>query len=190
MAMIRKDLALTIVVCAGSAAAPMTGRLKLPAGEESTERPLRLRPDTKLFLIALLLCQPWLADPSHTTALPTAPQIARAALECVCATRQIHWFEADARFRANLVGQVNDHLKYLRERVRAGGLAPSGTRLTPGVIAQALLVNDVITAADLAYLEDAQWKTTQEDLWWRAQAELARTVPPTAKPARYGRMPI
>lgn len=181
MAMIRQDLALRVIVradadadsgvdgtgCLGSTGR-YAGRLADRAEvEESTSRPLAIRPDTKLYLIALLLCRPWLADPSHSAALPTAPQIARAALECASASLQLDRFDSDPAFRTNLIGQVNDHLKYLRERIQAADLVPGETRLTPAVLAHALLVNDVIKPADLACLDDPQWRSAQENLWWK-----------------------
>jgi hypothetical protein len=170
MAMIRKGLALRVTV-AGDPGGGLAGSLTCNRGcdgsEESTLRPLLLRPDTKLYLVALMLCRPWLLDPSHTASLPTAPQIARAALEFTSASHQLERLDYDLAFRSNLVAQVNDHLKYLRERVRAGGLAPGETRLTPTVIAQVLLANDVITCADLATIEKPEWRSQQEDLWWR-----------------------
>jgi hypothetical protein len=170
MAMIRKNLALCVSVSGnddGAIRACWPCAAGRDGAEESTLRPLLLRRDTKLYLVALMLCRPWLMDPGHTTALPTAPQIARAALDCTNASIQLEWLDSDPEFRANLVGQVNDHLKYLRERIQASELAPAGTRLTPSVIAQALLANDIITAADLDCLADPRWRSLQEDLWWK-----------------------
>src|ERR1017187_10270707 len=46
---------------------------------EATLLPLYLDPMTKLFLVALMWCQPWLEDPSRITPLPRTPEIARAA---------------------------------------------------------------------------------------------------------------
>jgi hypothetical protein len=131
-----------------------------------TVRPFMLRADTKLFLVALLLCRPWLLDPGHVRALPTSPQIARQALEFVSASHQLERFDRDQRFRKRLVEQVNDHLKYLRERVLASGLVPEGTRLAPAAMAEVLLVNDIVTHSDLAVTEQRQWRSRQEDLWW------------------------
>src|SRR5580704_12697775 len=48
---------------------------------EGTILPLYLDPMTKLFLVALIWCRPWLLDPSATTPLPRTPEIARGALE-------------------------------------------------------------------------------------------------------------
>jgi len=168
MAMIRKELALR-VTAAGVPRVALAGRARNGDGgsEETTLRPFLLRPATKLYLVALMLCRPWLLDPSHTASLPTAPQIARAALELTSASYQLDRLDRDPEYRSSLVGQVNDHLKYLRERIQAGGLAPASARLTPAVIAQVLLANDVITGADLATAEQPEWRSQQEDLWWR-----------------------
>lgn len=135
--------------------------------DEITARPLRLRHNTKLFLVAVLLCRPWLLDPSRSPALPTAPEIGRAALELTGASYQLRLLDRDPAFRSRLVEQVNDLLKYLRERIHASGLAQAGTRLTPLVMADALLSNDVLTRADLAVFDDPDWRSRQEDLWWR-----------------------
>lgn len=170
MAMLREGMALQVTASAcgyGSAGADALAR---QGTEESTQRPLALRRDTKLYLVALLLCRPWLIDPSHAASLPTAPQIAREALELTSASHQLRRFDSDPQFRANLVAQINDHLKYLRERVQAGGLALPETRLAPTVIAQVLLANDVITRADLAAIDRPEWRSRQEDLWWKAGA--------------------
>jgi hypothetical protein len=169
MAMIRTGRALRVSVAASTATGAPRTVAAIPGGgtEESTQRPLVLQPDTKVYLVALLLCRPWLADPSHSASLLTAPQIARAALELTSASHQLRRLDSDAGFRASLVGQVNDHLKYLRERVQASGLAPAGTRLTPPALAQILLANDVLTRADLAVVDQLPWRSRQEDLWWR-----------------------
>ena len=43
--------------------------------------PLYLDPMTKIFLVALMWCRPWLLDPAGATPLPRTPEIAKAALE-------------------------------------------------------------------------------------------------------------
>jgi hypothetical protein len=136
------------------------------ARPNGTVRPFMLRPGTKLFLVALLLCRPWLLDPGHVRALPTSPQIARQALEFASASHQLERFDREPNFRKRIVEQVNDHLKYLRERVLASGLIPAGTRLTPAATAEVLLANDIITHSDLAVTEQPEWQSRQEDLWW------------------------
>jgi len=48
------------------------------AGGDATVLPLYLDPNTKLFLVALIWCRPWLIDPARSTPLPRTPEIARA----------------------------------------------------------------------------------------------------------------
>lgn len=152
----------------GGVLSPASGATSGHSGaDEITTRPLQFRPDTKLFLVALLLCQPWLLNPSHSPALPTAPEIARAALELTEANYQLRRLESDPAFRNRLVEHINEHLKYLRERIQASGLTQPGTRLTPIVMADVLLSNDVLTRADLAVLDSPEWRSRQENLWWR-----------------------
>src|SRR6202035_2244129 len=69
--------------CPGGAESGGTGTGLAGHGDadEITVRPLPLRPDPRLLLVAVLLCRPWLFDSSHATAIPTAPQILRAALQ-------------------------------------------------------------------------------------------------------------
>jgi hypothetical protein len=169
MTMIHNGLGLQIVVDGhghGSVRYPSDHAFRGNAHQEGTLPPIMLRPDTKLFLVALLLCRPWLLDPSHVTALPSAPQIARAALEVTDASHQLARFDHEPGFRRSLIEQVNDHLKYLRHRLIAGGLARAGSRLTVAMTAEMLLANDVITPADLAWTDDPGWRSRQEDLWW------------------------
>ena len=163
LAMFRQGLAVQI---AADHAGPQAGPSSAVDTGNGTVRPLMLRPDTKLFLVAVLLCRPWLLDPSHASALPTSPQIAREALEFASASYQIDLFDRDKGFRGRIVEQVNDHLKYLRERILASGLIPGGTRLTPAATAEVLIASDVVTHADLSVIEQPQWRSRQEDLWW------------------------
>jgi hypothetical protein len=170
MAMTRQGIALRLSVTGDElppAAAAGNGRGE---GAEATVRPLVLSPDTKLYLVALLLCRPWLLNPGHADAPPTAPEIARTALELTRASHQLRRLERDPDFRARLVEQVNEHLKYLRKRIQASGLAGRGMRLTPSVMAEVLVSNDVLTRADLAVVGTPRWQSRQEDLWWRTGA--------------------
>lgn len=169
MAMMRQGMAVQII--AGEPprlpdARPPGAGSSSGARQNGTTQPFTLRPDTKLFLVALLLCRPWLLDPGHLRALPTSPQIARQALEFASASQQLARFDRDGTFRRRLVGQVNDHIKYLRERVLAAGLILDETRLTPAAMAEVLLANDIVTRADLAVTEQPEWRSRQEDLWW------------------------
>ncbi|MBO0871424.1 MAG: hypothetical protein J2P15_22955, partial [Micromonosporaceae bacterium] len=147
------------------------GPAVLVEGEQSedveiTVRSLELDRGTKVFLVAFVLCRPWLTDAGRVTSLPNAPQIARSILEIVNAWQQLARFDADRAVREHLSEQVNDHLKYLRRRMLASGLVPHGTRLTPAVTVELLLANDIVTRADLDLLESPDWRSVQENLWW------------------------
>jgi hypothetical protein len=136
-----------------------------PAGD-ATLLPLRLDPDTKVFLVALMWCRPWLVDPTRTTPLPRTPEIARAALEVTDAYYELERFDSDPAFRDRLSARVGEHLKALRQKIAERGLVRPGVRLSDEVVAEVLLEYAVITAADLARLDDPAWCTRQEDLWW------------------------
>src|SRR5580700_10576358 len=94
--------------------------------DEGTVLPLYLDPMTKLFLVALIWCRPWLLDPSATTPLPRTPEIARAALEVTGAYHELERFETDAEFRDLLSSRVAEHIKVLRRKIGDRGLAPRG----------------------------------------------------------------
>ena len=136
-----------------------------PAGD-ATVLPLRLDPDTKLFLVALLWCRPWLVDPTRTTPLPRTPEIAREALVATDAHHELERFDTDPAFRDRLSARVGEHVKALRQKITERGLARRGVRLSDEVVASVLLEHAVITPADLARLDDPEWCTRQEDLWW------------------------
>jgi hypothetical protein len=146
----------------GGSAEPVRG------GElgDATLLPLRLDPDTKIFLVALMWCRPWLVDPSRTTPLPRTPEIARAALEVTDACYELERFDTDPAFRDRLAARVGEHLKSLRQKIAERGLVRPGVRLSDEVVAEVLLEYAVITPADLARLDDPAWCTRQENLWW------------------------
>lgn len=133
---------------------------------DTTLLPLYLDPDTKLFLVALLWCRPWLLDPTRTTPLPRTPEIARAALEVTDAFYQLEQFDGDPVFRDRLAARVGEHLKVLRRKINARGLARTGTRLSDEVVVGVLIEHAIITPADLRRLTDPSWCSRQEDLWW------------------------
>jgi hypothetical protein len=136
---------------------------------EGTVLPLYLDPMTKLFLVALIWCRPWLLDPSATTPLPRTPEIARAALEVTGAYHELERFETDAEFRDLLSSRVAEHIKVLRRKIGDRGLAArDGTdvRLSDEVAVRILIEHGIITAADLGRLADPAWRSRQEDLWW------------------------
>jgi hypothetical protein len=136
---------------------------------DATLLPLSLDSRTKLFLVALLWCRPWLADPSRTTPLPRAPEIARAALEVTSARYELARFDTDSAFRDRLSAQVGEHLKVLRRKLAERGLVRPGLRLSDEVVVRTLVEHSVISASDLELLDDPQWRSRQEDLWWQGR---------------------
>ena len=56
-----------------SAASRITGGRKQASGDP-TLLPLYLDPNTKLFLVALIWCQPWLIDPAAACRCPGLPR--------------------------------------------------------------------------------------------------------------------
>jgi len=136
---------------------------------DGTLLPLYLDPMTKIFLVALMWCRPWLVDPSATTALPRTPEIARAALEVTGAYHELDRFEADQEFRDRLAARVAEHLKVLRRKITDRGLIPPDTRVSDEVAVRVLIEHGIVTSSDLSRLTDPAWCSRQEDLWW-AQA--------------------
>jgi hypothetical protein len=136
------------------------------ADGDQTLLPFYLDPNTKLFLVALLWCRPWLVDASHGTALPRTPEIARAALQVTDAHHEIECFDTDPAFRDRLSARVGEHLKVLRRKITERGMVRAGVRLSDEVAVGALLENAIITADDLDRINDPAWCSRQEDLWW------------------------
>jgi hypothetical protein len=136
------------------------------ADGDPTLLPLYLDPNTKLFLVALMWCRPWLVDPARGTPLPRTPEIARAALEATDAHHEIERFDSDPAFRDRLSARVGEHLKVLRRKIIERGLVRPGIRLSDEVAVGVLIENGTIAASDLARLSDPAWCSRQEDLWW------------------------
>jgi hypothetical protein len=156
----------TVVPTAGST---VTTRGEAPPArpdDDSTLLPLYLDPNTKLFLVALLWCRPWLIDPARTTPLPRTPEIARAALEVTDAHYQLEQFDHDPLFRDRLAARVGEHVKVLRRKINRRGLVRTGTRLSDEVAVGVLIEHAIITFSDLGRLSDPSWCSRQEDLWW------------------------
>ena len=139
---------------------------RLRADGDATLLPLYLDPNTKLFLVALMWCRPWLLDPARSTPLPRTPEIARAALEATDAHHEIERLDSDPAFRDRLSARVGEHLKVLRRKIIERGLVRPGIRLSDEVAVGVLIENGTISAADLARLSDPAWCSRQEDLWW------------------------
>ena len=177
-AMLEDGQPLRLVVAAAEGAVPTAGDLPggglaggdlaggLTGNGDVTLLPLYLDPNTKLFLVALMWCRPWLIDPGRSTALPRTPEIARAALECTDAHHEIERFDTDPAFRDRLSARVGEHLKVLRRKIVERGLVRPGTRLSDEVAVGALIENGIVAPADLARLSDPAWCSRQEDLWW------------------------
>jgi len=128
--------------------------------------PFYLDPMTKLFLVALIWCRPWLLDPSATRPLPRTPEIARGALEVTGAYHELEQFDADPEYRDLLAARVAEHIKVLRRKIADRGLAAADVRLSDEVAVRILIEHGIITSADLSRLDDPAWRSRQEDLWW------------------------
>jgi hypothetical protein len=137
-----------------------------PADADSTLLPLYLDPMTKLFLVALMWCRPWLLDPGAASPLPRTPEIARAALEVTGAHHELERFDANPDFRDRLSARVAEHLKVLRRKITDRGLAGPDVRLSDEVAVRVLIEHGVVSAGDLRLLADPAWCSRQEDLWW------------------------
>jgi hypothetical protein len=164
-AMLDEGQPLRLVVAGGDG----TGRGDAAAerGEgDPTLLPLYLDPNTKLFLVALLWCRPWLVDAARGTPLPRTPEIARAALQVTDAHHELERFDVDPVVRDRLSARVGEHVKVLRRKIQERGLVRPGIRLSDEVAVGALIENGVITTADLDRLGDPAWCSRQEDLWW------------------------
>jgi hypothetical protein len=167
-AMLEEGEPLRLVVAAGPDAVggPGDGAAARRPDGDVTLLPLYLDPNTKLFLVALMWCRPWLIDPGRSTPLPRTPEIARAALEATDAHHEIERFDSDPAFRDRLSARVGEHLKVLRRKIIERGLVRPGIRLSDEVAVGVLIENGTIAAADLARLSDPAWCSRQEDLWW------------------------
>jgi hypothetical protein len=155
-----------LAVLVPSQAEVSIGAVALTGDGEGTLLPLYLDPMTKLFLVALMWCRPWLLDPSATTPLPRTPEIARAALEATGAYHELERFETEPEYRDRLAARVAEHLKVLRRKIADRGLAAPAVRLSDEVAVRALIEHNIVTAADLRRLTDPAWCSRQEDLWW------------------------
>jgi hypothetical protein len=133
---------------------------------DPTLLPLYLDPNTKLFLVALMWCRPWLLDPARSTPLPRTPEIARAALEVTGAHHELECFDTDPAFRDRLSARVGEHVKVLRRKIVERSLVRSGLRLSDEVAVGVLIDTGIVAPADLDRLTDPAWCSRQEDLWW------------------------
>jgi hypothetical protein len=136
------------------------------ADSEGTVLPLYLDPKTKLFLVALMWCRPWLLDPSAASPLPRVPEIARAALEVTGAHHELERFDSDSEFRDRLSARVSEHVKVLRRKITERGLTGPEVRLSDEVAVRILIEHGIVAPGDLRLLTDPAWCSRQEDLWW------------------------
>jgi len=139
---------------------------RIRADLDSTVLPLYLDPMTKIFLVALMWCRPWLLDPAATTPLPRTPEIARAAFEATGAYHELERFDRDPDFRDRLSARVAEHIKVLRRKITERGLIGPDKRLSDEVVVRILIEHGIITRGDLGRLNDPAWCSRQEDLWW------------------------
>jgi hypothetical protein len=167
-AMLDDGQSLRLVVA--GAPVPGTGSepadLPRAASGDATQLPFYLDPHTKLFLVALLWCRPWLIDPARGTPLPRTPEIARAALIVTDAHHELDCFDTDPAFRDRLSARVGEHLKVLRRKLTERGMVRAGVRLSDEVAVGALIENGIVTDNDLDRINDPAWCSRQEDLWW------------------------
>jgi hypothetical protein len=158
-----KPLRLVVVAAQPATAAALPP--SRPDGEP-TLLPFYLDPNTKLFLVALLWCRPWLVDPDRASPLPRTPEIARAALQVTEAHHELGCFDTDPAFRDRLSARVGEHLKVLRRKLLERGMVRPGVRLSDEVAVGALIESGIVNSGDLDRLSDPAWCSRQEDLWW------------------------
>jgi hypothetical protein len=161
-----EPLRLVVVSNDGEPAGDGTDGGRSRAEEDATLLPLYLDPNTKLFLVALMWCRPWLIDPAHGTPLPRTPEIARAALEVTEARHELDCFNSDPAFRDRLSARVGEHVKVLRRKIGERGLVRPDIRLSDEVAVGALIEHGIVTPEDLGRLSNPAWISRQEDLWW------------------------
>jgi hypothetical protein len=167
-AMLDEGQPLRVAVMSGSAAPGDADRIdsdKTAAGDP-TVLPLYLDPNTKLFLVALIWCRPWLIDPARGLPLPRTPEIARAALEVTGAQHEIECFDNDPLYRDRLAARVGEHLKVIRRKITERGLVRPDIRLSDEVAVGVMIENGIISPDDLTRFSDPAWCSRQEDLWW------------------------
>jgi hypothetical protein len=134
----------------------------------TTELPIKLDATTKEFMVAFLLCRPWLLDSTRMAPLPQAPELARRALELTGAHHLLRDFEVSG-IRSRLAQQVHDHLKELRVKIYRAGLVRPEDKLSLSAVASTLLHYDVIGPRHLTLEHDSAWLSGQENKWWGVQ---------------------
>jgi hypothetical protein len=132
----------------------------------TTVLPMTLDTLTKEFMVAFLLCRPWLLDASRMAPLPSAPRIAEEALRVTGSHHALRLFSSDPEERQRLSAQVHEHLKGLRAKIRKRALVSADHDLTNTAVASVLLHYDIITVGHLALPLDHAWLSAQENKWW------------------------
>jgi hypothetical protein len=161
-AMLDDGQALTVMVAGqGHGWGIGTDAVTIRPDADATLLPLYLDPMTKLYLVALMWCRPWLLDPALAEPLPRSPEIARAALETTGAYHELEHFDTDPAFRDRLSARVAEHLKVLRRKIADRGLIRADVRLSDEVVVRTLIEHGIITAADLGRLDDPAWCSRQ-----------------------------
>ncbi|ROO90803.1 hypothetical protein EDD29_8542 [Actinocorallia herbida] len=159
--MLRRGLAITVRL-GDPASRPAAHRRD--QGLPTTGTAITLDVMTKEFMVAFLLCRPWLLDPTRTTPLPDTPELGRLALELTGAHHLLRGYRTSPA-RDVISSRVNDHLRELRQKLHRASLTATD-RLPLPALAGALLHFDVITRRHLALPDDPRWLTAQENKWW------------------------
>jgi hypothetical protein len=134
---------------------------------DSTLQPVHLNASTKLFATALLLCRDRLtAEPGRTPTTPTVPELTRALLEATASFHLLRDLDREVGLRERLQARVHDQLRELRTKLVRHGLAGRDVALSPGLLAEMLVRNRVITRAHLRLLDDDDWQADQAQRWW------------------------
>ncbi|WP_030168161.1 hypothetical protein [Spirillospora albida] len=164
--MLQERRGVLVRVPAAPAAEPFT---HAPGGgsRSSTVARITLRPDTRGFMVALLLCEPWLRDPSRRSPLPSYPEIGAGALRVARAAHLLAAIERDPDRRDLLTGKIRDHLKALHRKLVSRRLLPDGKPAGAAAIAAALIHFDIIGRRHLALFEDDHWLEVQAYAWRR-----------------------
>lgn len=136
-----------------------------PAAGSMTAYPLTLKPVTKEFAVALLLCRRRLEGVPGAMSTPGVPELTRQLLETMSSFRLMSQFDADPKIRSRLTARTHEHLKSLRDKLVRAGLAPEGATLSAEAIADLLVDENVLRPTHLDLLRDNAWLTAQEQEW-------------------------
>jgi len=134
--------------------------------EDRTLLPLYLDPMTKLFVVALIWCRPWLLDEGATTPLPSPPEVARQVLEVTGAYHELDRFDTDPDYRDLMSARITEYIKTLRRKIIDHRFAASDVRLSDEVVVRILIEHGIITTTDLNRLADPAWCSRAEALRW------------------------